>query len=103
MTTAARIFALAFALAAGNAGAVPPGKEITWKTPMGTVILSGTMHAERKVACEECHPGIFVQKDGTARFTMKDIKMGTFCGRCHNGGRAFDASLGKNCGRCHRR
>jgi c(7)-type cytochrome triheme protein len=49
------------------------------------------------LACPNCHPAIFKKKEGAAKITMKNIKAGEFCGRCH-GPVAFAV---KNCGSCH--
>ncbi|MEW5745629.1 MAG: c(7)-type cytochrome triheme domain-containing protein [Nitrospirota bacterium] len=87
----------------GSATAVPPGKKVTWKTAMGAVVFSGSVHADHGVSCVDCHPQVFDQKKGAARFKMSDIKAGKFCGACHNGERAFKASDGLNCLRCHNR
>ena len=51
------------------------------------------------LACPNCHPAIFKRKAGTASFTMKAIKAGEYCGRCH-GPVAFGTS-GDDCDRCH--
>ncbi len=50
------------------------------------------------LACENCHPAIFVKKKGANKFTMADILNGKYCGVCH-GKVAFAPT--KNCIRCH--
>lgn len=102
------IFFLVLSLAAlmlqpAESAAVPYDREMRWKTTMGEVVVPGRVHADRGVKCAECHPKIFQQKKGASHFIMDDIKMGNFCGRCHNGKRAFSATSGKNCYRCHKR
>ncbi|MEW6739744.1 MAG: c(7)-type cytochrome triheme domain-containing protein [Nitrospirota bacterium] len=97
------IAALTIAALANIATAVPPGKVLEWKTPMGTVIFNGKIHQEKGLVCDNCHPKIFQQKRGSSDFKMTDIKMRRFCGECHNGTKAFNANEGNNCIRCHKR
>ncbi len=49
------------------------------------------------LACNNCHPKIFIMQAGANKITMKKIEEGQFCGRCH-GVVAFPLS---NCTRCH--
>ena len=49
------------------------------------------------LACNNCHPKIFIMQAGANKVTMKKIEEGQFCGRCH-GVVAFPLS---NCTRCH--
>ena len=49
------------------------------------------------LACNNCHPKIFIMQAGGNKVTMKKIEEGQFCGRCH-GKVAFPLS---NCTRCH--
>jgi len=48
--------------------------------------------------CGECHSGLFRMKVNSVRITMDGISRGKYCGRCHNGSRAFPAD---NCAKCH--
>ncbi len=79
--------------------AVPPGMELEFnKSKMGKVMFSGKLHAEKGLACNNCHTEIFQQKNGTAQIKMADHAEGTkYCFTCHNGGKAFN-----DCGRCHK-
>ena len=49
------------------------------------------------LACSNCHPDIFVQKQGANAISMSKILEGEFCGRCH-GKVAFSWFA---CERCH--
>ncbi|GBD99179.1 hypothetical protein BMS3Abin07_01212 [bacterium BMS3Abin07] len=91
----ALVFAVAFI---GSALAVPPGKTLTFKSPMGKVVFSGKKHADAGKKCNDCHPKIFKMKKGADKITMKDIRAGKFCGTCHNGKIAFKTT---NCKKCH--
>jgi c(7)-type cytochrome triheme protein len=51
--------------------------------------------------CYVCHDAIFVMKAGANPITMEAIQEGKFCGACHNGKRAFQATF-DTCPRCHR-
>ncbi len=52
--------------------------------------------------CVSCHYQIFQMAHGSYKMDMAKITKGDFCGRCHNGQRAFDVKDHKNCTRCHR-
>lgn len=93
----------AICIIASSAQAVPPGKLVEWKTPMGKVIFDGKAHADKGLECSRCHPGIFEQKKGPDHFRMTDIKIRKFCGECHNGTGAFNATEGHNCKKCHKK
>jgi c(7)-type cytochrome triheme protein len=81
--------------------AIQPGKTVTWNTPMGKVIFSGKNHADAGVKCLDCHSKIFKMKKGSTIMKMADINAGKFCGKCHNGKKAFDAKDSGNCEMCH--
>jgi c(7)-type cytochrome triheme protein len=86
----------------GTALAVPPGMELTWDNPMGTVTFSGKIHMEKGLQCTDCHTSIFQQKKGTAKITMATMNEGKFCGKCHNGDTAFSTKDPANCTTCHK-
>ncbi|MBF0327945.1 MAG: cytochrome C [Nitrospirae bacterium] len=93
----------AICITASSVQAVPPGKIIDWKSPMGRVVFDGKKHADKGLECGRCHPAIFEQKKGADNFRMTDIKIRKFCGECHNGTDAFSATEGHNCKRCHKK
>jgi c(7)-type cytochrome triheme protein len=96
-------FGLVSALVAvGTAYAVGPGKTLEFKgSPMGTVMFDGTAHKNAGLTCSDCHnPEVFPKmKQGTVTITMNDLYAGKYCGRCHNGKKAF--TIKDNCTRCH--
>jgi c(7)-type cytochrome triheme protein len=51
--------------------------------------------------CYVCHDDIVVMKAGANAITMDAIQAGRFCGVCHNGKSAFQATF-EACPRCHR-
>ena len=51
--------------------------------------------------CHVCHDAITVMKAGANPITMDAIQEGKFCGVCHNGKTAFQATF-EACPRCHR-
>lgn len=51
--------------------------------------------------CKACHVEVFEPREGANTVTMAAIGRGEACGRCHNGGTAFAATVG-TCQRCHR-
>jgi c(7)-type cytochrome triheme protein len=52
--------------------------------------------------CHVCHDAITVMKAGANPITMEAIQEGKYCGACHNGKTAFQATF-ETCPRCHRR
>jgi c(7)-type cytochrome triheme protein len=51
--------------------------------------------------CYVCHEAIFEMKAGANAISMEAIQAGKFCGTCHNGKTAFQATFDA-CPRCHR-
>ena len=51
--------------------------------------------------CYVCHDDIVVMKAGANAITMDAIQAGKFCGVCHDGKTAFQATF-EACPRCHR-
>jgi c(7)-type cytochrome triheme protein len=51
--------------------------------------------------CYVCHDSITVMKAGANNIVMDDIQAGKYCGTCHNGKLAFQATF-ESCPRCHR-
>ncbi len=91
-------------LTATVAFAVPQNKTLEFtKSPMGTVVFDGSVHAKAVTSCKDCHKAdIFPQmKKGAAAITMKDMNEGKYCGACHNGTVTFNVKA--NCGRCHKK
>lgn len=89
-------------MASSNAFAVGPDKNLEFKSnSMGTVIFDGTSHKKAGLSCSDCHnPEVFPKmKQGTVKITMNDLYAGKYCGRCHDGKKAF--LIKGNCTRCH--
>lgn len=51
--------------------------------------------------CHVCHDAIVVMKAGANPITMEAIQQGKYCGACHDGKTAFQATF-DTCPRCHR-
>jgi c(7)-type cytochrome triheme protein len=51
--------------------------------------------------CHVCHDAIIVMKAGANPINMEAIQQGKYCGVCHNGKTAFQATF-ETCARCHR-
>ncbi|GAM11093.1 hypothetical protein OR1_03402 [Geobacter sp. OR-1] len=88
--------------AGGNAFAVGGGKTLEFTgSPMGMVVFDGTVHKNAGLTCSDCHnPEVFPKmKKGTVKITMNDLYAGKYCGRCHDGKKAF--MIKDNCTRCH--
>lgn len=84
-----------------SAFAVGPGKKLEFTDgAQGKVVFSGDTHKANK--CNECHPDPFKMKKGTAKITKADHVPGKFCGKCHDGTKAFGQDEA-NCGKCHKK
>ena len=85
-----------------TATAVPKRKVLKWKTSEGTVVFSGSTHADAGLKCKDCHPKIFKKKKhGATKMTMAELDKGEYCGTCHNGEIAFSTTSKANCKKCH--
>lgn len=96
------VTAVITALTAGNCLAVGSGKTLKYGGgTMGEVIFDGTAHKNAGLTCKDCHnPEIFPKmKQGSVKITMNELYAGKYCGRCHNGKKAF--LIKDNCSRCH--
>jgi c(7)-type cytochrome triheme protein len=66
------------------------------------VVFSHEKHVSKGLKCAGCHYQIFQMAKGSFKMDMTKITKGDFCGKCHNGQKAFDVEDRKNCVRCHR-
>ncbi len=68
-----------------------------------SVVFSHDKHVSASgVKCTGCHYQVFQMAQGSYKMDMSKINKGDFCGKCHNGKKAFDAKDKKNCSRCHK-
>lgn len=87
-----------------SAMAMEPDKTIEYEGgTLGKVVFSGKTHAEAKLACTDCHEGIFKQSRYTFHMTSRDHIKDNFCAVCHNGKRAFGSRDVHSCDRCHQK
>lgn len=67
------------------------------------VVFSHDKHVNEKgLKCTGCHYQIFQMAQGSYKMDMSRINKGDFCGKCHDGQKAFDAKDEKNCKKCHK-
>lgn len=66
---------------------------------MADVLFPHGMHTYW-VGCNSCHPKPFAKVVGGTNMTMKEIRAGDFCGKCH-GSVSFPLEPIDNCRRCH--
>ncbi len=67
------------------------------------VVFSHEKHVKGKgLKCIGCHYQISQMANGSYRMDLAKINKDDFCGKCHNGQKAFDVKDAKNCNRCHR-
>ena len=106
MKKPAVLFAVALSLVlSGSALAQKVGGGDLTLTPKNAkpVVCSHKKHVtEHGLKCTGCHYQIFAMAQGSYKMNMDKITKGDFCGKCHNGGKAFDVKDKKNCTRCHR-
>lgn len=62
------------------------------------VIFSHQGHAKR-ATCADCHPKLFVMKQGGTKILMDAMYKGGVCGKCHDGKTAFAST---DCAKCHK-
>ena len=95
------VFAALWAIViSAQALAVPPDEELTFEGGPKPVIFSGTVHADKGLACKDCHTGLFKKEKGNAKIAFEDHGAGKqYCFTCHNGTKSF-ATKG-NCAKCH--
>jgi len=88
---------------AGRAGAEVGDIIFTRKTP-GTAEIPPALFPHflhrMQFKCHVCHDAIIVMKAGANDITMEAIQAGKYCGACHNGKIAFQATF-DGCPRCH--
>lgn len=66
------------------------------------VVFSHEKHVTAKnLRCSHCHYQIFQMAQGSYKMEMSKMTKGEFCGKCHNGQKAFDVQDQKACSRCH--
>ena len=93
---------LMVALLASNAFAVMAGQVVEYKGGgAGKVVFDGTTHANKGLACTDCHPSPFQMKKGSTEIKMESVSRHKSCGACHDGTKAFKAEDKKNCAKCH--
>ena len=83
---------------------VPPDFSYGEKNPLGAVPFSHKFHVtEKKLQCPDCHTKVFQMKKMAAAAQLKMAKLneGEFCGKCHDGTKAFATKDAKDCARCH--
>jgi c(7)-type cytochrome triheme protein len=93
-------FLLPFSALAQKVG----GGDLTFTSKKASpVLFSHERHvSEKGLKCTGCHYQIFQMAQGSYKMDMSKITKGEFCGKCHNGQKAFDVKDPKNCNRCHR-
>ncbi len=88
---------------AGPAGAEYGDILFTRKTP-GTAEIPAAIFPHflhrMQYKCHVCHDTIFAMQAGANDIVMDKIQAGKFCGTCHNGKIAFQATF-DTCPRCH--
>jgi c(7)-type cytochrome triheme protein len=79
--------------------AVPPGLTLEFiNEDAGSVMFSGTTHADAGLRCVHCHLSPFdVSRD--AQISRADHRSDQFCFGCHDGNMAFAAR--GHCAQCH--
>ncbi len=80
------------------------GGDVTYmRESAAPVTFSHKIHVDVKsIKCSACHNHIFQMEKDTKKMDMSKISKGEFCGKCHNGKKAFDVKDSKNCAKCHK-
>jgi len=87
----------------GSAFAVMPGKTVEYAGgDAGKVVFNGDTHGPKQgMKCADCHPKPFGMKKGAFKMTKEDHGKAEYCGKCHDGQKAFSQSTEADCGKCH--
>ena len=92
------------ALAPMTAGAKVGGGDVEFK-PKGTgeVVFKHETHVGYKgFKCADCHYKTFQMGGTSYKIDMSALTKGAFCGKCHDGKKAFDVKDATSCKRCHK-
>lgn len=89
----------------GSALAVGPGKTVEYAGgDAGKVIYNGDTHGPKQgMKCADCHPKPFAMKKGAFKMTKEDHDKLDYCGKCHDGQKAFSQSTEADCSKCHKK
>src|SRR4030043_675965 len=89
----------------GSAIATPPGKTVEYAGgEQGKVVFNGDTHGMKQgMKCPDCHPKPFAMKKGAFKMTKEDHGKPDFCGKCHDGTKAFSQSTEADCVKCHKK
>jgi c(7)-type cytochrome triheme protein len=68
----------------------------------GMVVFKHESHVSYKgFKCSDCHYQTFQMGGTSYKIEMSALTKGAFCGKCHDGKRAFDVKDANSCKRCH--
>jgi c(7)-type cytochrome triheme protein len=92
------------ALAPMAAGAKVGGGDVTFSPKgAGAVVFKHESHVNYKgFKCADCHNQTFQMGGTSYKIDMSALTKGAFCGKCHNGQKAFDVKDANTCKRCHK-
>jgi len=86
----------------GSALAVPAGKTVEYAGGgAGKIVFNGSVHANKGLGCNDCHPSPFQMRKGSTEIKMEAVSRHKSCGACHDGSKAFKAEDKNNCAKCH--
>jgi c(7)-type cytochrome triheme protein len=98
------LLALAIALAPLTALSKVGGGDIDFKPKgAGAVMFKHEQHVNYKgFKCADCHYKTFQMGGTSYKMDMSALTKGAFCGKCHDGLKAFDVKDANSCARCHK-
>ena len=69
----------------------------------GVVTFQHEQHVNYKgFKCADCHYKTFQMGGTSYKMDMSALTKGAFCGKCHDGKKAFDVKDANSCKRCHK-
>jgi c(7)-type cytochrome triheme protein len=102
------MISMILSLQAGNAASMGCVDNIVFDGKgAGKVVFDAAAHTSKGIRCSDCHEGrgfsfaLFEMKKGADTFSMRKMQMGSSCGYCHDGKKAFSVTKHLDCSKCH--
>ena len=102
------MISMILSLPAGNVSSMGCSDNIVFDGKgAGQVVFNATVHTSKGIPCSDCHEArglsfaLFEMKKGSDTITMRKLRLGSSCGYCHDGKKAFSVTDYLDCSKCH--